>query len=308
MPADPILADAAGNLAPAAPGLSGAVAAGDLAPSAPGVETPVFAVAGGGIEISGTISPALDGLLLEVTGPIDVLTLGYWSGSRVWSTDGAGTKSESGLWVMIYGEYFLTLEEATLDEIFPPENYTAGDWLTYGPTTFSFFGPVYYGTHYCYTDGGPAKWTDSGVATDLGATVIPAGTWVRGAHEDADVDFSGGLAATWQASPAAQWIWREKAFSNGSTFGYTPTWRSAAAAHSPLDVGTWSPLSGATGAFGVASGITAPALITPASPLPTTPAQIPGALIADQAPTAPELLSSAAAGNLSPAAPGGITP
>lgn len=275
------------------PSAPGAVhAAPSPSPATPAIIHAAPSVAGG-LEISGTSNPNVNGPLIEGFERFDLnyvsgqSTLDYWTGSRYWSTDGTGTKSQTGLWVLLYGEWLVTPADATIDEILPPENYftEVGHSGLVSQLEIQNAGLDLYVVYQLETDGTTKRWTVYTYPSDLidvGDTVIPAGTWIRckdwrpSLAPDVPFDFVGGLGATWSNSPSAQWIWKQKAFYGGSTFNYTKTWRAAASANHPLEVATWTPLSGAGGSFAIASsGLSVPpAIHSPPGHTPGTPGVI----------------------------------
>jgi hypothetical protein len=210
--------------------------------------------------ISGTVEPDATGELVAVEG---LSSLAYPESDQ-WSTDGANAAPTEGLWVQLYTARLITPEAATIEAIAPKANYVATGSQSTASKIFVLQLGVATKLYWLYdlADGNPStsRWVDAGDGTmaDQGATVIPAGRMLLPTNRLTVGGFLGGLGATWEAAPDAQWLFVLTMHEDG---GQTGTWYGQGGSPSTA---TWSPQNGATGVPTVTlSGILPPASVLP---------------------------------------------
>lgn len=229
-----------------------------------------------------------------------------YPGRTAWSTDGTQTIPGSGAWARCYALGMQTPEAATLEEIYPPENYVATGSQSTASQLIVRTWPFTATTIYWLYDagGGVRRWVsaaDAGLASQ-DATVIPAGRLITPVTRLTDATLIGGKGDQWEAAESSDWLYILQLYLDGVTTGLG-YW--GGFGHAPYTVGSWIGVLSPSGypVLTQSTGVSAPAAVFATPTItPAAPSSIYG--YTDAAPAAPPTVT--AAPSLSPAEPASI--
>ena len=180
--------------------------------------------------MSGIVDAAVNLLLTPGSGDYNHATGSAMSGGEWWSSNGTATPPATGYWVVAYQQAMLSVAEATLAAIFPPESYFTGtpEALTAaragGGRSALYGDSIFVGSStYVLVLVGTPRWvlyTDDTNA-DQGGVTVALGTSLKIENSSyrQGIGFAGGLGATWAASPSTQCTWRVRQAENNSFSG-----------------------------------------------------------------------------------------
>lgn len=204
-----------------------------------------------GITIGGVLLPNAAGSLISAPPPPESAV---YLGAKAWSTDGAGARPNTGSWVKFYRSKGVLSESASLAELAPPANYTAGSVSPFSSTTSRIIVSTHdfsqqavsqgVKTYYLKSNpGGDPFWVDGSDFShaNQNATIIPAGRLVI-SEKSPSLPFSGGVLQEWANGPDIEYSWMLEYYSDGAL---AASW--IARGKKVNAITQWLPLSGATG-------------------------------------------------------------
>jgi hypothetical protein len=160
--------------------------------------------------ITGSMTPDASGALVEVAEP----NVAVYPGTREFTTDGEATAPGTGVWVRLYTAFLQVPENAVLNAIAPPENYTAANSSAEASTVAVLTVGAGFKNYWLYYNSGNPYWEQSGVSgVDAGEEVIAAGKWLFPNTKLPQKTFIGGLGAEWESSLAAV-FWQNLSVTN----------------------------------------------------------------------------------------------
>lgn len=179
-----------------------------------------------GITISGSLTPNATGALKP--GPPPAESASFVT-ARSWSTDGAPISPVTGNWVRLWRYLPILGISGTLDELAPPENYTASNdrnsasQISIQQGTYPVFST--WTTYWLYDDGvADPYWValGDGDFANRGAEVLATGKVINSLRSPT-LPFTGGKLAEWIAGPDVEYGWvlqnRTDNVANGLWYG-----------------------------------------------------------------------------------------